>query len=124
LSFDKELVQYYVINKDLIEKYNMSAGKAMAQVGHVSRLIALRDKDDPVFQEWINVCMKTITLEGAEKELLKLIEQGFLPIYDKGLTEIPSGSLTVVGLPTMTRLEAKKYIKRLQLFNYNLIKGD
>jgi peptidyl-tRNA hydrolase len=47
INYDKknenELVQYYIVNKDLINNYNMSVGKIAAQVGHAARLIALRD---------------------------------------------------------------------------------
>lgn len=112
---ENELIQYFIVNKDLINDYGMSTGKIAAQVSHACMLIALRDQNDENFQQWMNSVMKKIILKGFEKDLVKLIEQGFLPIYDKGLTEIPENSLTCVGLPVMTRKDAKKYIKRFQL---------
>lgn len=108
---EDELVQYYVVNKDL----PMSTGKIAGQVAHASMLIALKQQDDPKFQQWMNSIMKKIILKGSEKDLVRLKELGFTSIIDKGLTEIPPDSLTVVGLPVMTRGEAQQYIKRLQL---------
>jgi PTH2 family peptidyl-tRNA hydrolase len=108
--FDEELVQYYVVNKDL----PMSSGKIAAQVAHASMIIALRDQNNTEFLVWKHTCMKKIILGGTEKELLALKELGFLPIIDKGYTEIPPDSLTVIGLPVMTRREAKQYVKGLR----------
>lgn len=117
-EFDKnmedEIVQYYVINKEL----NMSPGKIAAQVGHIATMIALEGGRDelPEFHDWyINYDQKKIILKGKQKDLEKLIEQGFYYVRDLGLTEIEAGSLTVVGLYPMWKSEAQKYVKRLQL---------
>jgi len=69
------------------------------------------------WKQWYNngKNQKKIILRGKEKQLLKLIDQGFYYIRDKGLTELSNGTLTAVGLPPMKRSEAQKYIKRLQL---------
>ena len=115
LADENELVQYYVVNNDLIKTYNMSSGKIGAQIGHASRLSCDRDRDKPLYKEWFNHCMKTVVLKGSEKELLKLEAQGFIPVRDNGLTEIPRGSLTVVVLDVMTRIQAKSFVKKLQL---------
>ena len=111
--FDQELVQYYVVNKEL----GMSIGKACAQVAHASMLVALRDQNDEKFRQWMSICMKKIILEGKEKDLVKLKEQNpnFVLIVDKGFTEIPKNSLTVIALPVMTRKEAKLIIGKLRL---------
>ncbi|HCL4479909.1 TPA: peptidyl-tRNA hydrolase [Clostridium botulinum] len=123
---ENELVQYYIINKDLINKYNMSAGKIAGQVAHVCRRISDRvsfirynsveDERVKKYDKWINnYSEKKIILGANEKVLIKLKEQGFEYVEDNGLTEIPPGSLTCVGLGVMTRAEAKPYVKRLQL---------
>lgn len=112
----EELVQYFVVNKDLIKKYNMSAGKIAAQVGHVATICTytcvLRQEKD--FFDWYNQSQTKIILKAKQKELEKLIDEGFYYVKDNGRTEIPSGSLTVVGLPPMTREKAKKYVGKFQ----------
>ena len=40
------------------------------------------------FQKWFHVDQKKIILQEKEKELIKLIDNGFFYIRDKGLTEI------------------------------------
>ena len=111
-----ELVQYFIINSEL----NMSSGKISAQVGHVATIIT---HDIIVFKKdiyltwlkWFQNDQKKIILRGKEKDLKKLIDVGFYYIRDNGLTEIPSGSLTVCGLPPMLKSEAQRFVKRLQL---------
>lgn len=114
---DEELIEYFVVNSDL----SMSAGKMSAQVAHVATIIAIKHgvPDRPDFQsfwDWYYTDQKKIILRGKQKDLEKLVEKGFDHIRDNGLTEIPKGSLTCVGLPPMTRAEAQKHIKRLQLY--------
>lgn len=110
---DKELVEYIIINTDL----DMSPGKIAAQVGHVCGMCAEEQCGSPKYNAWkMFHDYKKITLAGHEKTLLKLEEQGFFAVRDKGYTEIPENSLTAVSLGIMTRKEAKPFIKRLQLF--------
>ena len=111
---ENELVQYYIINKDL----NMSSGKIAAQVAHVAVNIAVAELTLFIdnFLLWKNKYnQKKIILSAHEKDLIKLKEQGFYFINDIGLTEIEPNSLTCVGLGTMLKSEAQKYVKRLQL---------
>ncbi|MNV60100.1 peptidyl-tRNA hydrolase [compost metagenome] len=93
----------------------MSGPKIAAQVAHVAENICYHHKGEPVYEEWRVNNHPKILLAGKEKDLLKLIEQGFYFIRDNGRTEIPANSLTVVGLPPMTRENALQYVKRLQL---------
>ena len=120
-----ELIQYVVVNKDL----GMSAGKIAAQVGHVCTICAyhylIEDNNDiwckpknidkTKFIHWYNGDQKKIVLEGHQKDLEKLVNQGFIFVRDAGFTEIPEGSLTAVSLGIMTREEAKVITKRFQL---------
>ena len=134
---ENEIVQYFVVNNEI----NISAPKLSAQIGHVATIITheitklmyqplsenemyinpniLINIDDWI--KWYNngKNQKKIILAGKEKQLLKLIDQGFYYIRDNGLTELDFGTLTVCGLPPMKRGEAQKYVKRLQLY-----KGD
>lgn len=109
-----ELVSYHVVNSEL----NMSPGKVTAQVGHVATIIAVEysNNRNDYFDNWYEKDQKKIVLKGKQKDLEKLIDAGFYYIKDNGLTEIPCGSLTVVGLPPMPRSEAQKYVKKLQLY--------
>lgn len=118
-KFDKsnELIQYYIVNKDL----NMSIGKTSAQVGHVVRRISdwintnASEKELDKYNKWVTeFSEKKIILEAHEKTLEKLVDKGFFYVKDNGLTEIAPGSLTVVGLGIMTREEARPLVKRLQ----------
>ena len=128
---ENEIVQYFVVNNEI----KISTPKLSAQIGHVATIITheitklmyqslngeyinpniLISIDD--WKQWYNngKNQKKIILRGKEKQLLKLIDQGFYYIRDKGLTELSNGTLTAVGLPPMKRSEAQKYIKRLQL---------
>ncbi len=111
-----ELIQYYIVNKDL----NMSVSKIATQVAHVVTIISLNESKFPSFrytrwEEWYNQGQKKIILKASEKKLKELIMIGFYHIKDFGLTEILGGSLTCVGSGVMTRVEAEPYIKRLQL---------
>ncbi|MFC0903714.1 aminoacyl-tRNA hydrolase [Clostridium sp. MT-14] len=114
---ENELVQYYVVNKDL----NMSIGKTSAQVAHVATIIAIEEGTSikpeiyTKFDEWYADNQTKIILGAHQKDLEKLVSEGFYYIRDNGKTEIEPNSLTVVGLGVMTRKEAKLYIKRFQL---------
>jgi PTH2 family peptidyl-tRNA hydrolase len=110
---ENEIVEYFIVNSEL----NMSTGKIATQVGHVATIIAVEysNSDNEDFDKWYESDQKKIILRGKQKDLEKLIEQGFYYIRDIGCNEVQPNSLTCVGLPPMPRSEAKKYIKRLQL---------
>lgn len=117
---EDELVQYIVVNKEL----PMSTGKISGQVAHGETIVcfevlhkgAVPEGTKERFLDWFDEGkgQKKILLEGKEKQLLKLIELGWYPVRDNGLTEIPAGSLTVVASLPMLRSEALPHVKRLQ----------
>lgn len=109
----KELIQYFIVNKDL----NMSTGKIAAQVSHAAMFIALRDQNKEKFQKWLSIAFKKVILKATEKEIVKLHEliSNSKLIIDNGLTEVQPNSKTVLRLPVMTRKEAHQYVKRLRL---------
>ncbi len=115
----RDLVQYFVVNKDV----NMSKGKTAAQVAHAATLSTLElvsakssfvDRQ-PDFVEWLQTGMKKIILKASQAELEKLEKAGFFSIRDSGLTEIQKGSLTVTALPPMDKWEAKGIVGHLTL---------
>lgn len=110
---EDELIQYFVINQDL----NMSPGKIAAQVAHVATKVAVIEshKINPIFWAWYYDTQKKIVLKAKTKKLEELAQRGFCHIRDLGLTEVPKDSLTCVSLGILTRMDAQKYIKKLQL---------
>lgn len=112
MSKQNELVQYFIVNTDL----EMSTGKVAAQVGHAAMLFALRDQYEENFQVWREIAMKKIVLGASEEKMREIIESNptVIKIIDKGFTEIVPNSLTVVGLPVMTRRQAYKWVHGLK----------
>ncbi|MFB5759065.1 aminoacyl-tRNA hydrolase [Paenibacillus medicaginis] len=107
-----EIVQYYVVNKEL----EMSAGKVAAQVAHVADKITYLQKGAEKYEEWHSKDHPKIILVAKEKELRKLIALGWVHVIDNGRTEIPSGSLTVVGCKPDYKSVLQPVVKRYQLY--------
>lgn len=130
-----ELVQYFIVNSEL----NMSAGKIAAQVAHVATSIAsnlswredyrdvratgISQDEDYIkheaacdkFDMWLENSQPKIILRGKQKDMEKLIEQGWYYIRDNGRTEIPADSLTVIGFVPEYKSIMKPIVKRFQL---------
>lgn len=129
-----KIVEYILVNKEL----NMSVGKIAGQVAHVQTVI-----DNKIFElvlseeileedsmgsfakekeltnnyyDWFYSGSQTkIILRAKEKDLLKAIDMGAVYIRDNGLTEIPSGSLTVVGFFPQPKDNLVDFTKKFQL---------
>lgn len=116
----KDLVQYFIVNKEL----NMSPGKIAAQVAHAATISTLdilspssrfaSHKED--FIQWYQTGMKKVILKGRQKDLEKLEKLEYYGIRDSGRTEIASGSLTVIVLPPMPKSLGKEIVGYLALF--------
>lgn len=108
-----EFVQYYIVNKEL----NMSKGKTAAQVAHGATISAIMLCELEYYKEWFTHDQKKVILQGSENEMYKILANVMdsYQVIDNGLTEIPEGSMTVVVMPPMERIQAQQYIKRLQL---------
>ncbi len=115
-------VMYILINNDL----NMGKGKIAAQVGHVVEIIIeelvkaeLTSTKKKSFLEDYKVWKKTgrakIVLKATEEEIKQLSQlDGAHCVVDAGLTQIPSGSMTVVGfLPSSTKKDIFSKFKLL-----------
>lgn len=71
-----------------------------------------------IMGEWLNSSFRKVVLRASDKEWAKLKEEfkdSMILVVDAGLTEIPSGSETVIGLWPMKKSQAPKIIKRLQV---------
>ncbi len=108
----KEFVMYIFVNNDL----NMGKGKIAAQVGHIVEIMIeelvkaeLTSTKKKSFIEdytiWKRTGRKKIILKATEEEIKQLSQiDGAHCVVDAGLTQIPSGSMTVVGfLPSSTQ---------------------
>lgn len=85
----------------------LSAGKLAAQVAHAAVTCALRlqEEDARTFKKWMNEGQKKVVVKvETEKDLYPLKEEAEflrLPtslIQDAGHTEIPAGTVTVLGI--------------------------
>ncbi len=112
-----------VIRTDL----GMTCGKICAQVAHASiALYELAKKKDRKskkwLQNWINEGQKKVVVKAHdEQELHELYEKGrklnlpVILIKDRGLTEIPPGSITTFGIGPAPEVEIDKVTKHLPL---------
>lgn len=137
-SQEDPIVMYLIVRESL----NMSIGKTSAQTAHASQMLQLRYdkvKDSVnwtlvahgdlyekvlservlIFQEWLNTSFRKVVLKADDKEWYKV--QGCfvedvtkITVVDAGLTEIASGSETVIGLWPMRKSERPKILQKLQ----------
>lgn len=71
-----------------------------------------------IYSEWLNSSFRKVVLRADDKEWEKVkaeFKEQRVIVVDAGLTEIPSGSETVIGLWPMRKSQAPKTIKRLQV---------
>lgn len=116
---ENELVQYHIVNMDLIKKHKVPASKMGVQMAHGATIISVEFGQTPLFKEWYGEHgekQKKIVLRGKEKELKRLIEEGAFPVIDNGHNHVPPQSLTEVVFPPMYREDAPKLLKRLQVY--------
>lgn len=122
------IVMYLIVRESL----EMSVGKTAAQCAHASQMLQLKynqlekelytDKDflDKIyiFREWLNSSFRKVVLRSDngswEKIKAAFKDQNMIVVIDSGLTEIPSGSETVIGLWPIKKSQRPKLIKKLQ----------
>lgn len=130
------IVMYLIVRESL----GMSSGKIGAQCAHASQMMLLRylafkeafdytaaAHDEPhmkeafhkicEFKSWLDTSFRKVVLRADDKEWAK-IKAAFdnhVLVVDAGLTEIASGSETVIGLWPMRKSLVPKLVKRLQV---------
>lgn len=109
---EDELIMYFILNTDLV----MSSGKKCAQVAHAATVLCVQATGSEPFDSWYKGEMKKIVLGATEEKMrsLRALHPSLIPIHDAGYTEVAPNSLTVLGLPVMTRAQAAPILKRLQ----------
>jgi len=111
--------QVFVINKDL----NMGKGKICAQVAHAAVLCFEKAKKEvpEIVEKWKREGMKKIVLKASLNEILELKKEldkeGIINclVIDAGLTQIPSGSITVLGIGPWDEDELNKFTGKFKL---------
>lgn len=129
------IVMYLIIRESL----NMSAGKIAVQCSHATQMLSfdyfgkcakyvndtINDEfvieqvpaTIQIFREWLNSYYRKVTVRASDKEWNKIKEEykdQMALVVDLGLTEIPNGSETVIGLWPMRKSQRTKTLKRLQ----------
>lgn len=113
--------QVLIVNKAI----KMSPGKLGVQCAHASvgAILDALSKDVPIVTDWFNEGGAKIVLEVSNEEaLLKLHKKACdsnLPCHivaDFGLTEIPEGSITVLGIGPAPVDSFKRITNRLPLY--------
>lgn len=120
------LTCYLIVNEQL----GMSMGKAAAQTAHAMQYLLVRlyswryddlrptDRETLTiirdFDEWMKGNHRKVVLKADPEEWVKLKELPHVLVKDAGLTEIPSGSETCIGLFPMRKSVVPKIVKRLQ----------
>jgi PTH2 family peptidyl-tRNA hydrolase len=112
-----EFKQCIVVREDL----RLSSGKLAVQVAHAS-VLSLERADKSMISEWKVEGQKKVVLRVANlQDLLKLkddADRSRLPnaiVIDAGLTEIPSGTITALGIGPGPNKQIDKITGNLKL---------
>lgn len=109
-----------VVRDDL----KISPGKMAAQVGHAAVSCALRakEKDKKLFSNWMDEGQRKVVLKIGTLSDLDRIERmadsaGLITsrIIDAGLTEVPSGTVTCLGIGPSRGSDIDKITGNLKL---------
>jgi PTH2 family peptidyl-tRNA hydrolase len=108
-GFAEEIKQVIIVRKDI----KMGTGKLAAQVGHAAVMSYLETTkvNNKIAEEWLNTGGKKIVLKVENEESLRKLFGAFkykkIPcalITDAGLTQLPPGTVTALGVgPWATR---------------------
>lgn len=109
-----------VVRDDL----NLSKGKMSVQVAHAAVSCSIKsEKNNKYFKEWFSEGQKKVVLKIENLDsLLKIFNEaksvGLTTelIKDAGLTEIPPGTITVLGIGPAPEDEINKIVGNLKLF--------
>lgn len=116
----EELKQVIILRSDL----EMGKGKMVAQGAHASLMSYLEaeKKDSGLAKEWIEEGEKKIVLKVADEEALKKLYAAFsykgIPcalVSDAGLTELPPGTKTALGIGPWKSGGIDEFTKALKL---------
>ena len=105
----EEIKQVIIVRKDI----KMGTGKLAAQVGHAAVMSYLKAKkeNEKIAEEWLDTGEKKIVLKVENEESLRKLFGAFeykkIPcalVTDAGLTQLPPGTVTALGVgPWLTK---------------------
>ncbi len=115
-----EIKQVIVVRKDL----DMGVGKLSAQCAHASILsfLEVQRVDNDMAREWLDSGQKKIVLKVDDEESLKKLHAAFkfkkVPcalVNDAGLTQLPPGTTTALGIGPWRGDEIDQFTGTLKL---------
>jgi PTH2 family peptidyl-tRNA hydrolase len=115
-----ELKQVIIVRIDI----DMGKGKMAAQVAHAALMSYLESQriDKKASDAWIAAGEKKIVLKGENLDVLKRLYEAFkykgIPcalVSDAGLTELPPGTITALGIGPWKSDEIDQFTKTLKL---------
>ncbi|MCL5430228.1 MAG: peptidyl-tRNA hydrolase Pth2 [Candidatus Marsarchaeota archaeon] len=118
---DVPIKQVIVIRSDL----KLGKGKAVAQGSHASLMsyFEAERKDKDVAREWVDSGEKKVVLKVPDEDsllqLYKALKTKHVPcalVTDAGLTQVPSGTNTALGIGPWRSEEIDPFTGKLQLF--------
>ena len=129
-SQEDPLVQYYIVRKSL----DMSAGKIGAQCAHAAQIFMLhymgmikefatvgphggwRHNEFKKIQKWLDGSFRKVVLKARDSKFEKVKEElNCFVVKDAGLTQVETGSETVLVLFPVKKSEAPALIQRLRV---------
>jgi len=118
MDFEHKMV--IVVSSDV----KLSNGKMAAQVGHASVVCAIESKKrrTRAFQSWYEEGQRKVVLKAPLKEMFEIkaqVERGSdmfcVLIKDAGLTEVPPGTITCLGIGPGPEEEIDRFTGHLKL---------
>ncbi len=119
-SSDGEIKQVIIVRADL----DMGKGKMIAQGCHASLLSFIETEkiDSSIAEEWIDTGQKKIVLKLPDEESIKKLYEAFkfkkVPcalVNDAGLTQLPPGTITALGIGPWRSEEINPFTSKLKL---------
>lgn len=117
---EDELKQVIIVRKDI----KMEVGKLSAQVAHASLMsyFETEKQDKKVAKEWLDTGEKKIVLKVENEESLRKLHEAFkykkIPsalVTDAGLTQLPPGTVTALGVGPWSSRELNSLTSMLKL---------
>jgi peptidyl-tRNA hydrolase, PTH2 family len=120
MQLKEEIKQVIIIRSDL----DMNKGKTVAQGAHASLMSYFEAEraDEKITREWLATGEKKIVLKVGDEEALTKLYKAFefkkVPcalVSDAGLTQLPPGTKTALGIGPWKSSEIDLFTKSLKL---------